>query len=57
MGSGQADGGNNWLLLLYGRNIKGEPQQRVARAGPPAVQEHLGLLLTPSELLLAGGSG
>ena len=57
MGRGQADGGNDWLLLLYGRNIRGDPQQREAWAGPPVVQEHLALLLTPSMLLLAGGSG
>ena len=57
MGRGQADGGNDWVLPLHGRDTRGEPQQREAQAGPPVGQEQLGPLLTPSMLLLAGGSG
>ena len=56
-GEGQADGGDDWVLPLHGRDARGEPQQREARAGAPAGQEQLGPLLTPSMLLLAGGSG
>ena len=52
MGRGQADGGNDWLLLLYGRNIRGDPQQRETTRG------HQGTSCyprAPSELVGGGG--